>query len=171
MLPSKLTGNISPTRDNKLTYKLDDIRIFGIPFAGILKALQIGLPELIALEREGVSLQEFSLLLNHRTMFPFPELEGNIDAISLTKEGLHLRFADSPQVTFQPLPSLGKSYIWMQSGDPKLFGLVITNAKVAILPNPPTKPLTFDLYRYREQLSRATGRIDENSLITLTMDE
>lgn len=154
-----------------MTYQLDEIRVFGIPVSGLLQALHIGLPDLIALERDGVSLQQFSLLLDHRRMFPPPRLEGNIATARLTEEGLHLRFADNLSVQFDPPPALGESYIWIQSGDPKLFGLVITNARIAILPKPGTDALKFDLYNYREQLSHATGRIDEDSTITLTMDK
>lgn len=170
-LRSRFAGTISLTADYKLTYELDDIRIFGVQVAGLLKKLRGGLPKLITVEREGVSLQDFSLLLNHRQMFPVLELEGDIAAVSLTEMGLHLRFADSPNVAFITPSSLGESYIWIQSGDPKLIGLVITNAQIAILPKAKTGPLKFDLYHYREQLSRATGRINADSLMTLTMDQ
>ena len=71
-------------------------------------------------------------------------------------------------VQFDPPQNLGESYIWLQSGDPKLFGAIITNARVAIKPAR-GKTLAFDLYTYRQGLSRAQGQLAEDGLMTLTV--
>lgn len=168
-LPSRFAGTLTLTGDNRLYFRIDEIETLGVPVAGVLRALGVTLPRLITLEREGVSLSDFGLLLNHRTMFPPPEFAGTIAGARLDGQGLHLSFADAPSVAFDAPDNLGSSYIWLQSGDPKLFGAVVTNARIAIKPAS-GGTLSFDLYGYREKLSRAQGHLAEDGLMTLTVE-
>lgn len=168
-LPASFAGTVTVTEDNRLYFRIDEVETLGLPVGGVLRALGITLPRLIALERDGVSLRDFGLLLDHRAMFPPPELAGTIAAARLDADGLHLRFADAAPLTFSEPPGLGESYIWLQSGDPKLFGAVVTNARIAIVPAAGSGSLRFDLYDYRNRLSNAAGHLAEDGLITLTV--
>jgi hypothetical protein len=167
-VPARLSGTLTLSNDNRLFYQIDEIDALGIPVAGVLEALGLSLPRLITLERDGVSLTDFGLLLNHRTMFPPPQFAGAVSGVRLDAQGLHLKFGNGPPARFDLPPNLGETYIWLQSGDPKLFGAIVTNARIAIKPAP-GKALAFDLYSYRQGLSRAQGQLAEDGLMTLTV--
>jgi hypothetical protein len=168
-LPSSLAGTINLTPDNKLYFKIESVSALGIPVGDVLRALNITLPSLISLQRDGVSLQDFGLLLDHRTMFPPPRFAGDIAGARLSAEGLHLSFGGDDAVAFDAPRSLGNSHIWIQSGDPKFFGAIVTNARIAIVPGQAGRVLSFDLYDYRQQLSKATGHLREDGMMTVTV--
>jgi hypothetical protein len=167
-LPAHFGGGIALTPDNKLSYDIDEIDLFGLPVAWLLKRLGITLPELIELERPGVSLQAFALRLDHRKIFPLPALRGHIARARLGPDGLRLTFADSGGVAFDPPENAGDSFIWVQSGDLKFFGVVAINARILLTPQDRSKRLRFNLYDYRRQLSAATGRLGEDGVMTIT---
>ena len=73
-----------------------------------------------------------------------PNIKGNLSSARLTEEGLHLTFSDNTNVQFADVPVADDSYLWLQSGDPKLFGVVITNARVAVVAEDKSKPLRFN---------------------------
>ena len=164
-VPASFAGTIAVSPDNKLVFKLDEISTLGIPVADVLKALNITLPSLISLDRPGVSLSDFSIELDPGKAFPLPELAGGIASARLSEDGLHLTFADAPQAEFDPPGTLGSSFIWIQSGDPKFYGTVITNARVAITPVHEGRKLYFNLYDYRQQLAKAVARLTEDGML------
>lgn len=166
-MPASFAGTIAVSPDNKLVFQLDEITTLGIPVADVLKSLNITLPSLIDLERPGVSLSDFGIELDPGKAFPLPELTGDIAGARLSKEGLHLTFADAPRVDFDLPGPLGPSFIWIQSGDPKFFGAVITNARVAITPEGDGRRLYFNLYDYRQQLSKAVTRLTEDGMLSV----
>jgi hypothetical protein len=168
-LPTSFAGTITVSKDNKLIFQLDEISTFGIPVADVLKALNITLPSLIDLDRPGVSVSDFSIELDPGKAFPLPELTGAIAAARLSNEGLHLTFADAPRAEFDPPAGLGASFIWIQSGDPKFYGTVITNARVAITPASTGGRLYFNLYDYRQQLSKAVTRLTEDGMLSVSV--
>jgi len=161
-LPATLGGKISITQENKLVYELDNVAALGIPLFGLLKTLGIKLTWLLSLERDGAVLKPFSLELDHRTVFPMPRISGNVASVRLSEEGLHLTFADNENLEFAEVPVTDDSYLWLQSGDPKLFGVVVTNARVAVVAEDKSRPLRFNLYDYRKQTARG--------VITMLMD-
>ncbi|MDX2265805.1 MAG: hypothetical protein NW215_12650 [Hyphomicrobiales bacterium] len=166
-IPTSLGGRLALTRDNRLLYQIDEVEAFGIPVEWLLKRLGLGLTDLASLERPGVSLQSFALRIDHRRAFPMPELRGDIARARLGPDGLRLTFADSAGVTFDLPEGRGESFIWAQSGDLKFFGVVALNARILVKPGAPRR-LNFNLYDYRRQLSAATGRLDENGVMTIT---
>ena len=119
----------------------------------------------------GVALGDFSMLLNPRKVFPPPRLAGRVSKAWVANDGMHLTFADGAAAQFDEPSDLGASYIWLQSGDPKFFGLVVTNAKTAVVPAKRGGSLTFNLYKYREQLSKGVGRIDEDGVVTISIPD
>jgi hypothetical protein len=174
-LPSTLEGNVQLTPENTLSFDIDGISVSSIPVADVLKAVGISLPSLVRLERKGASLSRFGLTLDHRTVFPPPYFRGNVASASLSRAGLHLTFMDAPNAAMPPLATsqaagVPDSFIRIESGDPKLFGLIVLNARVLILPAGPG-PLLFDLYDYRRRLSRGQGHIGEDGSIVLRVPD
>lgn len=171
-LPANLGGTITLSEDNKLVYNIDDVRAVGIPLAGLLKLVFIKLTYLLSLEREGAELGAYELVLDHRSVFPPPAISGNISEVALSPAGLHLTFGDNPSATFKEPPVEKESYLWIQSGDPKLYGIVVTNAQVAVVSESDETPLRFNLYDYRKQVSQGvlTMNMDGTIIATLPAD-
>jgi len=161
-LPATLGGKMVMSEDNKLIYELDSVAALGIPLFGLLKGLGVKLTWLLSLERDGATLLPFTLELDHRSVFPMPNIKGNIASARITDEGLHLTFADNTNVQFAEVPVPDDSFLWVQSGDPKLYGVVVTNARVAVVAEDKSKPLRFNLYDYRKQVA--------DGVVTMSMD-
>jgi hypothetical protein len=85
----------------------------------------------------------------------------------MKSDGLHITFADAPNAKLNPPASLGKSYIWIQSGDPKFYGAIITNAKIALVSANKRKKLHFDLYGYRKLLSSAVAQLNTDGMLVV----
>jgi hypothetical protein len=168
-LPAHLGGTLALDDKNWLVYTPDDVRALGIPLAGLLSALGIPLDLLLSIDREGAKLVGSQLELDPRTVFPPPEIVGNVAAAKLTEAGLVLDFADNPDAQFQKPPLARKSYIWIQSGDPKLFDIVVTNARVQVVPKGEEQRLTFNLYDYRKQVAAGVLQMSGDGTIVATI--
>ncbi len=155
--------------DNKLVYSLDDVKAVGIPLAGLLKMVFIKLTYLLSLDREGAQLGAYELVLDHRSVFPPPALAGNISEVSISPAGLHLTFADNSAAKFKKAPVEKDSYLWIQSGDARLYGIVVTNAQVAIVSESDTTPLRFNLYDYRKQVAGGVLHMKGDGTIIATL--
>ncbi|MBL4744433.1 MAG: hypothetical protein JKX87_07390 [Cycloclasticus sp.] len=168
-LPANLGGNIVLSADNKLVYEIDDVRVLGIPLYGLLSAIFIDLDLLLSIDREGAELVDSVLVLDHRAVFPPPALAGNLVSASLDSDGLRLVFADNEAAEFSKPPVASDSYIWAQSGDPRLFGIVVVNGTVQIVAEDTSKPLRFNLYGYRKQVAAGTLKMAMNGDIIATI--
>ncbi len=168
-LPADLGGTITLSDNNKLVYNIDDVRVVGIPLAGLLKMVFIKLTYLLSIDREGAQLGAYELVLDHRSVFPPPALAGNISEVSVSPAGLHLTFADNSAAEFKKAPVEKDSYLWIQSGDPRLFGIVVTNAQVAVVSESDTTPLRFNLYDYRKQVAAGVLRMKGDGTIIATL--
>ena len=155
-LPANLGGNIILSADNKLIYEIDDVRVLGIPLYGLLSAVFIDLDLLLSIDREGAQLVDSVLVLDHRAVFPPPALAGNLASASLDSDGLRLVFADNESAKFNKPQVNSTSYLWMQSGDPRLFDIVVVNGGVQVVSEDSSKPLRFNLYDYRKQVAAGT---------------
>lgn len=170
-IPTSLGGDISLTKDNKLLFSVDKIEGLGIPVTDTLKLLGFTLPQLVNINRPGIALRDYGIEMDHRKMFPLPELTGDIKSVNLKEDGVHLVFADAPNVSMSPPEFLKDSFIWIQSGDVKLYGAVILNAQIALLPFQETKSLNFDLYDYRKQLSTSIARLYQNGMLVIQLPQ
>ena len=170
-LPAHLGGKIVVNEEtNELSYELDDVRALGIPLAGLLKALQIPLTALLDIDRPGAKLLDYSLALDYHNVFPAPAIDDRgIEKAWLDKAGLHLKFNDNPGVTFSSPPVESDSYLWLQSGDPRLYTVIVTNSGVQVVSDDKTKPLNFNLYDYRRQVSKGIVRMTPEGNIIATV--
>ena len=155
-LSASLAGPITINDNNKLVYAPEAVELYGIPLGGLLRGLGIPLTLLLSLEREGAALVGSALVLDHRTVFPPPRIEGNVATAAIVDGGLQLTFADNPQATFSAPPEKSDSYLWMQSGDAKLFDAVVTNSRILVTNKEKGEVLHFDLYDYRRQVAAGT---------------
>lgn len=168
-LPAKLGGNIVLNDDNKLVYEIDDVKVLGIPLYGLLSAIYIDLDLLLSVDRQGAELVDSVLVLDHTAVFPPPALAGKLASATLDSDGLRLVFADNTRAKFSKPPVASDSYIWAQSGDPRLFGIVVTNGTVQIVAEDTSKPLRFNLYDYRKQVAAGTLTMTKNGDIVATI--
>lgn len=164
-LDASLAGPIALNASNELVFTPLDIRLLGIPLGGLLRGLGIKLTWLLNVEREGARLIDSNLALDHRKVFPPPTLAGNIAAARLSPAGLHLTFSDNPAAKFAEPPEPSTSYLWLQSGDAKLFDAIATNANVLIVDEKKDEVLHFNLYDYRKQVAGSTLTMDKNGAI------
>jgi len=168
-LPAVLGGDIILSNDNKLVYEIDDVRVLGIPLYGLLSAIFIDLDLLLSIDREGAQLVDSVLVLDHRAVFPPPALAGNLASASLDSDGLRLVFADNESAQFNKPHVNSDSYLWMQSGDPRLFDIVVVNGGVQVVSDDTSKPLRFNLYDYRKQVAAGTLTMAMNGDIIATI--
>jgi hypothetical protein len=164
-LNASLAGPIALNDKNELVFTPQDIHLLGIPLGGLLRGLGIKLTWLLNVEREGANLVDSQLVLDHRKVFPPPALTGNVAAVRLSAAGLHLRFADNPAAKFVEPPEPSKSYLWIQSGDAKLFDVVAANANIMIVDEKKDEVLHFNLYDYRQQVIGGTLFMDGSGTI------
>jgi len=165
-LGAKLVGPITLNKNNEMVYSPQDVRVLGIPLGGLLRTLGIKLNWLLSVDREGANLVGNELILNHRKVFPPPALSGNIASAELSEAGLHLVFADNPAAKFSTAPKEAKSYLWIQSGDAKLFDVIVANANLLIVDEKKDDVLHFNLYDYRQQVLAGTLVMSEDGSIT-----
>ncbi|ORU89569.1 MAG: hypothetical protein A6F71_01005 [Cycloclasticus sp. symbiont of Poecilosclerida sp. M] len=168
-LPAELGGKIVLNDDNKLVYEIDDVHVIGIPLFGLLSALFIDLDLLLSVDREGAELVDNNLELDHTKVFPPPALAGRLASATLNEDGLRLVFADNEAAEFSKPPVASDSYIWAQSGDPRLFGVVVNNGTVQVIADDTSKPLRFNLYDYRKQVAAGTIKMAKNGDIIATV--
>ncbi len=164
-LDASLAGPIALNASNELVFTPLDIHLLGIPLGGLLRGLGIKLTWLLNVDREGSRLIDSHLALDHRKVFPPPALAGNVASARLSPAGLHLRFADNPAAKFAEPPEPSKSYLWVQSGDAKLFDAIATNANVMIVDEKKDEVLHFNLYDYRRQVTGGTLFMAEDGSI------
>lgn len=151
-IPASLKGNIV-LNQNLLIYTPYEVNAFGIPIAGVLNALGIKLTSLITLNRQGANLVGNSLILDFRKVFPPPALSGELVESTLTEQGLSLKFSDGSSGNYQAPRSAPQSYIWIKSGDVKLFNIVMLNTNI-LIQDFNNNILNFDLYGYRSMFAR-----------------
>lgn len=170
-LPAYLGGEIVVNEEtNELSYELDDVRALGIPLAGLLKLVHVPLTSLLDIDRPGAKLLDYSLALDYHSVFPAPAIDDRkIEKAWLDEAGLHLKFNGNPNVEFSSPPVESDSYLWLQSGDPQLYNVVVTNAGVQVIGHDKTKPLRFNLYDYRRQVSKGIVRMTQKGNIIATI--
>jgi hypothetical protein len=161
-LPASLSGPITLNDQNKLVYTPEGVGVLGIPLGGLLRGLGIELSWLLTIKREGAELVKSALVLDHRTVFPPPRIEGNVATAAIVDGGLELTFADNQQAVFAAPPEKSDSYLWMQSGDAKLFDAVVTNSRIMVVNKEKNETLHFDLYDYRRQVVAGTLHMTED---------
>lgn len=170
-LPARLEGNIILDQKNQLVYTPRDVRVLGIPMAGLLRTFGIKLTTLLTLNREGANLVGNSIILNHKKVFPPPALTGNIASACLEEAGLRLTFNDSvPASEFSPPATAGRSFIWIQSGDVKLFDTLVTNANILIKDENMNCNMNFNLYDYRCLIAEKNEiKLSEDGTLVVTL--
>jgi hypothetical protein len=168
-IPASFAGPLTLSRDNKLKFEIDQISSLGIPMTDVMKSLNLGLNTFVGIDQPGISIKDFTITMDHRKVFPPPEMIGGISSMRLKPDGLRLAFNDAPKAELSPPQFLKGSYIWIQSGDPAFYGAVVTNAQIAMVPANEGARLRFELYNYRNQLASGEAKIHEDGLMVVTL--
>jgi hypothetical protein len=78
----------------------------------------------------------------------------------VTDEGLVLKFKrDGSVAAARPPASAAKSFVWIESGDVKMFNSLVTNARTFIRDSSNPGVMKFDLYGYRRDVAKGTVRM------------
>ncbi|CAB3642389.1 hypothetical protein [Paraburkholderia rhynchosiae] len=159
-LPTTMSGTIVGKDERHLVYQPTSVKVLGVPQAGLLRALDIPLASLTPFTRKGVALQGNELVFDQHTVFPPPILQGRLASATVTDEGLVLKFKRNMSVSpARPPAGAAKSYVWIESGDVKMFNSLVTNARTFIKDSSNPGAMKFDLYGYRTDVSKGTVRM------------
>ncbi|MGY6160658.1 hypothetical protein [Paraburkholderia strydomiana] len=165
-LPTTMSGTIVARDDRHLVYEPSSVKVLGIPQAGLLRALDIPLASLTPFARKGVALEGNELVFDQYTVFPPPVLQGRLASATVTDEGLLLKFRRETGIAPARPPAnmvnAAKGYVWIESGDVKMFNSLVTNARTFIKDSSNAGAMKFDLYGYRRDVSKGTVRMDTN---------
>ena len=159
-LPTTMSGTIVAADERHLVYEPTSVKVLGVPQAGLLRALDIPLASLTPFTRKGVALKGNALVFDQYTVFPPPVLQGRLAGATVTDEGLVLKFRrDAAIATARPPANAGKSFVWIESGDVKMFNSLVTNTRTYIRDSSNPGVMKFDLYGYRRDVSKGTVRM------------
>ncbi len=159
-LPTTMSGTIVAKDERHLVYEPTSVKVLGVPQAGLLRALDIPLASLTPFTRKGVKLEGNQLVFDQYTVFPPPVLQGRLASATVTDEGLVLKFRrDAAVPPARPPASAGRSFVWIESGDVKMFNSLVTNTRTFIQDSSNPGVMKFDLYGYRHDVSKGTVRM------------
>jgi hypothetical protein len=159
-LPTTMSGTIVASDERHLVYEPSSVKVLGVPQAGLLRALDIPLASLTPFTRKGVALKGNELVFDQYTVFPPPVLQGRLASATVTDEGLVLKFKrDASVAAARPPANAGKSFVWIESGDVKMFNSLVTNTRTYIKDSSNPGVMKFDLYGYRRDVSKGTVRM------------
>ncbi|AXL51500.1 lipoprotein [Paraburkholderia caffeinilytica] len=162
-LPTTMSGTIVARDERHLVYEPTSVKVLGVPQAGLLRALDIPLASLTPFARKGVALKRNELVFDQYTVFPPPVLQGRLASATVTDEGLVLKFKrDGSVAVARPPAGAAKSFVWIESGDVKMFNSLVTNGRTFIKDSSNPGVMRFDLYGYRRDVSRGTVRMGED---------
>ncbi|MFT4064166.1 MAG: hypothetical protein QM685_05330 [Paraburkholderia sp.] len=168
-LPTTMSGTIAARDERHLVYRPTAVKVLGVPQAGLLRALDIPLASLTPFARKGVVLNGNELVFDQNTVFPPPMLVARLASATVTGAGLVLKFRhdDGASVATPPVGA-GRSFVWIESGDVKMFNSLVTNTRTYIEDSSNPGAMKFDLYGYRRDVSKGTVRMSEDG--TLRVD-
>ncbi|NYH24315.1 hypothetical protein GGD40_003794 [Paraburkholderia bryophila] len=159
-LPTTMSGTIVAKDERHLVYEPTSVKVLGVPQAGLLRALDIPLASLTPFTRKGVALKGNELVFDQYTVFPPPVLQGRLASATVSNEGLVLKFKrDGAIAAARPPANAGKSFVWIESGDVKMFNSLVTNTRTFIKDSSNPGVMKFDLYGYRRDVSKGTVRM------------
>ncbi|WP_443111578.1 hypothetical protein [Burkholderia sp. FERM BP-3421] len=164
-LPTDMQGALRVLDDRHLAFTPSRVSVLGVPQAALLRALGIELATLTPLRRRGAELRGDTLVLDQYTVFPPPALAGHLADARIEPAGLRLSFQRAPAPAAPPAPPAtrpdtdARSYIWMEGGDMKMFNVLELNVRALIRDSSQRGPMRFDLYGYRDQVSKGSVRM------------
>ncbi|RDK01414.1 hypothetical protein DLM46_18665 [Paraburkholderia lacunae] len=159
-LPTTMSGTIVARDERHLVYAPTSVKVLGVPQAGLLRALEIPLDSLTPFTRKGVALKGNELVFDQYTVFPPPVLQGRLAGATVAGDGLALKFKREVGVAVaKPPAGAGKSFVWIESGDVKMFDSLVTNARTLIRDQANPGVMKFDLYGYRRDVSEGKVRM------------
>ncbi|WP_144108907.1 hypothetical protein [Paraburkholderia sp. BCC1886] len=159
-LPTTMSGSIVAADERHLVYQPTSVKVLGVPQAGLLRALDIPLASLTPFTRKGVALKGNELVFDQYTVFPPPVLQGRLASATVTDDGLVLKFKREAGVAVaRPPADAGKSFVWIEAGDVKMFNSLVTNTRTFIKDSSNPGVMKFDLYGYRRDVSKGVVRM------------
>ncbi|WP_042322248.1 hypothetical protein [Paraburkholderia ginsengisoli] len=169
-LPTTLSGTLVAKDERHLVYEPSSVKVLGVPQAGLLRALDIPLASLTPFARKGVTLQGNQMVFDQNTVFPPPVLQGRLASATVTDEGLLLKFKrDGALATAKPPAGAGRSFVWIESGDVKMFNSLVTNTRTYIEDSSNPGVMKFNLYDYRRDVAKGTIRMGTDGALTVDL--
>lgn len=167
-LPADMKGTLTLLDERHLAFTPTKVSVLGVPQAKLLRALGIELSSLAQLKRRGAELRGNALVLDQYTVFPPPMLIGRMSQATVEPDGLRLTFRSTPNAPVQrPPANIPKSYLWLESGDTKMFNVLVLNMRI-LVQDTSKQRVRFDLYDYRDVVARGSVRMAHDG--TLDVD-
>ncbi|WP_109483165.1 hypothetical protein, partial [Paraburkholderia sp. C35] len=163
-LPTVMRGSIAVRDERHLVYRPESVKGVGVPQAGMLRALDVPLASLTPFQRKGVVLQGNELVFDQYTVFPPPLLQGRLASADVTDDGLVLKFKRDTGLPVARAPAgAGDSFVWIESGDVKMFNSLVVNGRTLIRDSSRVGDavMRFDLYAYRRDVARGIVMMGE----------
>lgn len=169
-LPTQMSGRIDVIDDRHIAFTPSSVKVLGVPQAGMLRALDIPLASLTPFARKGAVLRGNSLVFDQHTVFPPPVLQGRLASAKVTPEGLVLEFKREPDAPLaRPPQQAGRSFVWIESGDIKMFNSLVVNGRTLIHDRDPDSILHFDLYGYRRDVANGQVVMDQSGALDVRL--
>jgi len=167
-MPLYLTGPITLNDAGKLVYSPEKINALKIPARGALGATQIPLTALISLDRPGVTIDNYNIVLDVTKVFPPPAINNDPNSVEARDDGVKICFNNRPDIDLTPPAKTGDSYIWLQAGDLAALDKLLVNGKALIRPSD-GGVLSFNIPRYKSRIA-ADGVLTMDADGTLVVD-
>jgi hypothetical protein len=168
-LPTTMRGTISVRDERHIVYRPESVKVLGVPQAGMLRALDIPLSSLTPFQRKGVALNGNELVFDQYTVFPAPLLQGRLSGAQVTDEGLVLRFRRDSSLPVGKVPAgAGGSFVFIQSGDVKMFNSLVVNG-CTLIHDSAKEPMRFELYAYRRDVAKGKVFMREDGVLVVDL--
>jgi hypothetical protein len=123
-----------------------------IPVKGLLHFLGEDLSKLINLKQDrGVRVEGDDIFLNPAKILPPPKMEGKVTGVRIDADRVVLTFGSRTAGDLSP-PLQADSYIYHRGGVLRFGKLIMMDADLELVGNPPHSPFDFSLPDYNRQL-------------------
>ncbi len=163
-LPVQLTGDISATQDGRVSLHIDRLKVFKIPFKGMLGFMHLKPASLLHTPaQKGIEAHGDSLYLSTDELLPAPRNTGMVTSVHCTADDkLEEDYGRKPNEK----PALSdwdrtrwRNYIRLTGGTIHFGKLTMQSADLTLLDSSPGDWFEFDLAHYRQQLAAGEMRM------------
>jgi hypothetical protein len=165
-LPVQLTGDIAATGDGRISIHINHLKVFKIPFKGMLAFMHLKPANLVHVAGKGVEAHGDSLYISTDALLPSPRKTGLITSVHCTADGeLEEDYGHNPAEK----PALAdwdrsrwRNYIRLTGGNIQFGKLTMESADLTLLDSSPGDWFEFDLAHYHQQLVSGQMRMTQN---------
>jgi len=156
-VPFHAVADVGMTGDNRVRINVHQVKVGRLPVKGMLDALGLSMEDLIGQKGlKGMSVEGDSFVIDPRTAFPPPQIQGNITGVSVAGDGIVLRFGEGA-----PRMTMGEkgNYIAMRGGNIEYGRDEMFDSDLTMTDSTPGDPFEFYLGEYWRQMVAGTIKV------------